>query len=992
MIEDNDKTVRSDSNTIPSDLNSDATVRVSGGEISANTLPADTDADVTVRTGSDIIGAAPVIPAALKDAISAETDTFMLNDKVYKLVKTISLNTGEASIYLIEDNKKDKYVLKLYKHGMHPKEDLLKKLRSFTHEDIIKVFDYGYFSERFFELMEFAAGGSVEDYLPIKDVKKLKQIIKETVNALKFCHQHGIIHRDIKPGNLFYKNADGTDIIIGDFGISSLLDDDLTMQLTGQARTPYFAAPELYQSIKEKVIVAKEVDYYALGIALLFIWLGDNPFKGINEFALMGIKSEGKIPIPDDLPPDLNKLVRGLTIVKKDNRWGADEVERWLKGEDVPLIEQIIDTNYKPFLFDTEKNLIAKTPKALAPMLLKYPDIGEKYLYRGKISKWLEESNNQKLAVEIDDIVESVYPKDTSSGLHLAAYLLDPEMPYTAIDGTTCTSIKEFAEAFENNFDSYKKKLKNKNDSFYLYLSSKGEAKQAKKLLAFYKDYSDDVALLNIIYSLAPDRPFRFKHKKDDEGKTLTIVSTQEELVDALIDHEDEGMGYIYGGHISAWFRHKDDANMYNWVEYWRKNYEEVDKDAGLMGLCFSLDKNRGYFSEDEQFCHTKAEVGAALLRNIDTYTERLKYAHSYVHVYFQAKRWDDQLDFLRYCFDMKKHKKKIGVYNTRIALMKVVKSLGTNIQYTANDKDFNEPKELLDADPDTMKKIQEAVNDSGSVLNAWLSVFFHEDPFTKAGYEDKLLEYTDFISKLAPKNKFTEKYNEAKNRLYKLIDKNKAVDRRFMIGLGIAALFPLLAALGLILYVIDMSANPLPGGFWNVPFLYYVVVAGIVTVFTFLGMKEDGQMDFSTGCIGGPIIGLIAGVVLYYVIYFVIGIKIVFIPLIAAGAGYVIYMIIKSNYSNKNVKSQLFDKSDKNSMIYEPLRYTYSKDTKFISTRENIITQYVANRRKAKFTILKYSLLGTVALLALWEILLHYDEEYFTITEVITGIIKMIF
>jgi hypothetical protein len=45
------------------------------------------------------------------------------------------------------------------------------------------------------------------------------------------------------------------------------------------------------------------------------------------------------------------------------------------------------------------------------------------------------------------------------------------------------------------------------------------------------------------------------------------------------------------------------------------------------------------------------------------------------------------------------------------------------------------------------MKKIQEAVNDSGSVLNAWLSVFFHEDPFTKAGYEDKLLEYTDFIS-----------------------------------------------------------------------------------------------------------------------------------------------------------------------------------------------------------------------------------------------------
>ncbi|MHC1738238.1 MAG: protein kinase [Ignavibacteriaceae bacterium] len=996
MTDDNDKTVRSGGNTIPSEIESDATVRASGNIISSNTIPAGDDSDATVRAGGDLVGAdtksASIIPAALKESISEETDTFALNNKTFKLVKTISLNTGEASIYLIEDEKKEKFVLKLYKHGMKPKEDLLKKLRSFTHEDIIKVYDYGYFSERFFELMDFAAGGSVEDYMPIKDVKRIKQIVKETTNALKYCHKNGIIHRDIKPGNLFYKNADGTDIIIGDFGISSLLDDDLTMQLTGQARTPYFAAPELYQSIKEKVIVAREVDYYALGIALMFIWLGDNPFKGINEFALMGIKTEGRIPIPDDLPPELNKLIRGLTIVKKDKRWGADEVERWLRGEDVELIEQIIDTDYKPFLFDTEKNLIAKTPKDLAQLLIKYPSTGEKYLYRGKISKWLEDSKNQKLAVEIDDVTESIFKSDTTSGLYLAAYILDSDMPYTAVDGKECKGLKDFADAFENNFDEYKKNLKNKTDNFYLYLMSKGETKQGKKLLGFYKENSDEIALLNIIYSLDPERPFRFRHKKDQDGKTFTLIKTKEELAEALIDHEKEGMDYIYGGEISAWFRHKDDTNMYNWVEYFRKTYEKTDKDSGLMGLCFVLDKKMGYYAVDETTCRTKEEIAAALLNSFDVYTDRLKYPHTYLHMYFIAKRWDDVLDFTRYCFDTKKHKNKIGVYNEKIALMKLIRTLDKNIKFTFVDKTFSDPQELLKADAVMMKKIQEGVSDAGSKLSAWISVFYHEDPFTKEGYEDKLQEYTGFISQLAPKNPYTKRYNEAKNRLYKLIDKNKAIDKRFVIGLGIAALLPVLAALGVILYALNMSANPLPGAFWNVPFLYYMVVAGIFTVFTFIGMKEDGKIDYSTGCFGGPIAGLIGAAILYYIIYFVIGIKFIFIPLIAAGVGYVVFRIIKSTYSNKGIKSKIYDTSDKNAMIYEPLRYTYGKDAKFISSRENIITQYVSNRRKSKFTILKYSLLGTVALLALWEILLYYDEEYFTISEVIIGTIKSIF
>ena len=1001
MQEEQDKTMRAGNNIIKSDSDDDKTVRINKTESDSDrtvriddskTIPI-LDSDATVRLSSNTTSSqSATIPSALRQTpISDDIESFNLNGKEYHLVKTISLKTGEGSIYLIKDDKQN-YVLKLYLAGLVPKEELIKKLRSFTHEDIIKVYDYGFFENRFFELMEYAAGGTVEEYMPIKDMKRLKQIIKETTNALRFCHQNGIVHRDLKPGNMFFKNANGTDIILGDFGISSLLDDEMTMQLTGQARTQYYAAPELYLSIDGKTVISKAIDYYALGVTLMFIWSGANPFKGISEFAMMSIKNSGKLPIPDGMPPELNKLVRGLTIVKTENRWGADEIERWLKGEDVELIEQLIESDYQPFLYDTENNLIAHNPKELAELLLKHPAIGVKYLYRGKVSKWLEDSKNQKLAVEIDDIVESVFKDDTDSGLKLAAYTLDPEMPFVAIDDTKCSSLVEFADAFENNFDQYKKLLKNKKDSFYLYLKSKGESKQAQKIQSFYKDNTDEIALLNIIYFMNPDKPFKFVHKKDDKGNTVTYVKSRKELSSALIDHDKEGMDYIFNGSISAWFRFKDDVNMFNWVEYFRKTYEKIDKDSGLMGLCYALDTKLPYYAADKSNCTTKEEIAKALLASFDVYVKRLKYPHSYLHMYFIAKRWDDVLDFTRYCFDSKNHKKKIGFYNDQIALMKVIRTLNKNISFVINGKSYKAPQELLQADDATLKIVQKEIADKNSPVNAWITTFFHEDPFTKEGYEDKLKEYLDFISQLAPKNPFSQKHKEAANTLYKLIDKNKKIDSRFIIGWIIAMIIPTVAAVGLIMYVFEMSSNPLPGAFWNVPFEFYLAVAIIFTVFVFIGMKDEGSIEFSTGCIGGPIAGLIGGVFVYYIIYFIVAIKILFVALIAGGVGFAIYKIINSNFSNKGLKNQIFNTSDKNSMIYEPLKFAFNDEQKFVSSRENLVSQYVKNRRSAKLTILKYSLIATIVALAIWEILLHFDPEYFTITEIITGVFNTIF
>lgn len=164
--------------------------------------------------GPDITSGFGPTPGLFANSIKPG-DPILLNGITYTFNRAISKSTGEAEIFEIAQLGKT-FVFKLYYPNFKPNVEILAQLKQLKHEDIINVIDYGYFHDRFFEIMEYAEGGTLEQHLPIRDPLRLRKIVSETVNAFKFCHAHGIIHKDIKPGNLFFKNADGTDIVIGD--------------------------------------------------------------------------------------------------------------------------------------------------------------------------------------------------------------------------------------------------------------------------------------------------------------------------------------------------------------------------------------------------------------------------------------------------------------------------------------------------------------------------------------------------------------------------------------------------------------------------------------------------------------------------------------------------------------------------------------------------------------------------------------------------------
>jgi len=518
----------------------------------------------------------------------------ILNDNKYIILQVVNRSTGEAEVYLMERGK-ERFIFKLYYPNFKPKDTILQQLKGLHHEDIVDLLDYGYLGDRFFEIMEYAEGGSLTEkredgtykYLPIKDREQLKQIVRETVNALEYCHTKGIIHRDIKPENLFYKNANGTDILVGDFGISSALEEGMSRRLTSQSLTVGYAAPELY-GYGGKAIIGKEVDYYAFGFTIIHFWLGNNPFEGLGIHAISNLTTSGRVDIPTDMPEDLKTLVKGLITIDYHHRWGYKEVQKWLAGEHVPVHYKVIEKTYSDFHFgfiDGEE-VVINDPVELARLLEKYPQQGKKHLYKGTIQKWVE-NVDQSLYVDIRGIVEDDYPTDENAGLQKAIYILDPGKNYKSFSGVECKTAEEIGDALEKENSYYRNELtKNLKADFYLFLEARESRGEADTFRKYAKTYQPERALNTIILELQGKD--RYKIDNIAFFKPEDLLSADDSLKDKIVQ-------YLVN----------PDSKLSIWLEQYSELKGNIDKWRKLgrhnrITLFYALEKKSPFHFEDE--------------------------------------------------------------------------------------------------------------------------------------------------------------------------------------------------------------------------------------------------------------------------------------------------------------------------------------------------------------------------------------------------------
>ncbi len=990
---DESKTIRSggaDDKTIRSgDATPDSTIRSGGGDpdvIGAGKPKSD---DKTIRSKDRTISSGESGSPKTLDTIEEE-GYFTLKGSKHKVLKTLSENTGEATIYLVELNTK-KLVLKLYNEGIAPTDNLLDQLRNVRHDDLITLLDFGYYdsggygSNRFYEIMEYAEGGSVEDVLPVRDFETMRQIIAETTNGLNYLHENKIIHQDIKPGNLFYRDKERKDIVIGDFGISTMMEEGQTFAKTAKNLSRLFSAPEISYTMGETSYLLPAYDWYSLGITILNIWYGKNLFhdqpEAFWEQILPRLKATNKIVENDyidikGMDERILNIIKGLTLVDENHRWGKDEVNRWLKGEKVEVYTEAKVEISTAFNFDKSKGLVANNAEELGKLMLFNPKLGADYLYAGVIAGWFKDNKDPKNQLAMEKVVKT-FSRKQMSGLAAAAYTLNSSLPYISVDHKECSSGTQIADALERNKDHYKKALLDKQDPLYIYLSRYGQVVKQIQLAMQDEKEGPDVGLQTAIFIMDKKRPLRLDHKADKDGKTVSSISNITELEDFINSHFEDGKKYFFNGIISAWLKYKKEyTNLYNTAERMRREYENVDQDAGLMGLRWAMNKKLGYLGlqKDPVKLFTQKEIAAYMFKHFDAYVQLLQYKHDFLYVYMSAQNWKNVINFIQHSFDKKKHRNKIGPYDMNVALMKSIRAMDKDFAFTfENGVSVQNPEEVLKNLGKIKKEIRQVTENPTSSFCAWISTYFHENPFgkfdEKGAYEKQLRDYTEFMGKIKAKTDAVQRYHNARGAVQKVYNQNRKKDQSYLItrmGATIfIALLLLFAGIKLFTVGIPIDENPMSGNPFKVSSTYYFIMAVIGVVLTFLG---DDDFSFRTTFIGGPIIGLIAGVILYLIAYFVVGLLIAILPLVvfvlvlaaAAGAGWLMW---HNSYTNAALRKALYRDTSEWDLIWGPLQYAYSKKQEYENPKLKEMDNYKSERKRSWRRLLLAISIGVIIL-----------------------------
>ncbi|WP_040457003.1 serine/threonine-protein kinase [Kribbella catacumbae] len=173
-----------------------------------------------------------------------------------------------------------------------------------TDPHVVAAYDYGPHDDGFYLAMELVEGRTVSEELcaggPM-EADRAVGIIRQAAAGLAAAHKQGLVHRDIKPGNLLL-TSDGT-VKVADFGIVRLLSDTTTtLTATGQiVGTSHYLAPE--RALGEPAEAASDI--YALGCVLYQLVTGHPPFMAENPASIMYQHVETMPVPPSDLRPRL---------------------------------------------------------------------------------------------------------------------------------------------------------------------------------------------------------------------------------------------------------------------------------------------------------------------------------------------------------------------------------------------------------------------------------------------------------------------------------------------------------------------------------------------------------------------------------------------------------------------------------------------------------------------------------------------------------------
>ena len=211
------------------------------------------------------------------------------------------------------------------------------------HPGIVPIHEVGEREGSCYFSMKFVEGGQLDQVARRQPMppRRAVELIAKVARTVHYAHEHGILHRDIKPGNILL-DAKGEPHLT-DFGLARLVESESSVTHTLDVLgTPSYMAPE--QAVGNNAAVSSVTDVYGLGAVLYQLLTGHPPFAGGTTYETIKLLLETEPRQPRQLNPKIDRDLSTICLkcLEKDPKRRypsalalAEDLERWLKHEPI---------------------------------------------------------------------------------------------------------------------------------------------------------------------------------------------------------------------------------------------------------------------------------------------------------------------------------------------------------------------------------------------------------------------------------------------------------------------------------------------------------------------------------------------------------------------------------------------------------------------------------------------------------------------------------
>jgi len=289
-----------------------------------------------------------VVPASKKKATYAAEMLGELGD--YELLEEVGRG-GQGVVFRARQKSLNRTVaLKVISLGQWASKAHLKRFRleaeaaaRLEHPGIVPIHEVGERDGSCYFSMKFVEGGQLDEVVrrtPMP-IRQAVELIAKVARTVHYAHEHGILHRDIKPGNILL-DAKGEPHLT-DFGLARLVESESSVtQTLDVLGTPSYMAPE--QAAGNNAAIGSVTDVYGLGAVFYQLLTGQPPFAGGTTYETIRLLLNTEPRLPRLLNPKIDRDLSTICLkcLEKDpkRRYSsalalAEDLERWLKHEPI---------------------------------------------------------------------------------------------------------------------------------------------------------------------------------------------------------------------------------------------------------------------------------------------------------------------------------------------------------------------------------------------------------------------------------------------------------------------------------------------------------------------------------------------------------------------------------------------------------------------------------------------------------------------------------